>query len=88
MIYRITTGTLFQVLGEESVLLNLKAEQYYGLDPVGTRMWELLTQNIDIEATIQQLLAEYDTEETTLRSDLRELIEQLVAKGLLEVVPA
>ena len=31
-------------LGEEAAILNLKSSVYYGMNPVGARVWELLTQ--------------------------------------------
>ncbi len=33
---------LVRALDRESVLLNLETERYFGLDEVGTRMWQLL----------------------------------------------
>ena len=34
---------IFQTVGDEAVLLNLKTSLYLGLNPVGTRMWMTLT---------------------------------------------
>ncbi|MGH9865973.1 MAG: PqqD family protein, partial [Candidatus Acidiferrales bacterium] len=31
-------------LGEEAAILNMKNSVYYGLDPVGARIWRLLQQ--------------------------------------------
>ena len=36
---------LFQELQGEAVLLNLKSGVYFGLDPVGTRIWELFAKH-------------------------------------------
>ena len=43
----ISPEALFQELDGETVLLNLQSERYYGLDDVGTRMWQLLAENGD-----------------------------------------
>jgi hypothetical protein len=75
---------LLQQVGEESVLLNLEKECYFGLDPVGTRMWEALTKANTVEAACQELLSAYDVDEQRLRQDLEKLIESLVKNGLLE----
>jgi hypothetical protein len=75
---------LLQQVGEESVLLNLEKECYFGLDPVGTRMWEALTKADTVEAACQQLLSVYDVDEQRLRQDLEKLLEQLVENGLVE----
>ena len=42
---RVTPDVLFRVMGEEAVLVNLTTERYLGLDPVGTRMWSVLTRS-------------------------------------------
>jgi len=75
---------LVNVIDGESVLLNLKSESYFGLDEVGTRMWQVLTDSGSIQAAYETLLAEYEVEPEKLRQDLERLIEQLVAHGLLE----
>jgi len=81
----IPVDVLVRELDGESVLLNLDSECYYGLDEVGTRMWQVLTTSPSIAAAYDDLLAEYDVDAETLRSDMGELIGQLVAHGLLVV---
>jgi hypothetical protein len=73
-----------QRVGEESVLLDLRTESYFGLDPVGTRMWETLTNADTVEAAYQELLANYEVDAQRLRQDLEGLMENLLEKGLLE----
>ncbi|MBK9316707.1 MAG: PqqD family protein [Acidobacteria bacterium] len=77
--------TLINVIEGESVLLNLNNESYYGLDEVGTRMWELLTTSESIQAAYDQLLDEYEVEAETLRRDMQNLISKLFDQGLLEI---
>jgi hypothetical protein len=73
-----------EVVGE-AVLLNLKSERYFGLDDIGTCMWRSLTTAPCIQATYEQLLSEYDVDADQLRRDLNDLVENLVAHGLVEV---
>ena len=80
-----TQDTLINVIEDESVLLNLKSESYFGLDQIGTRMWNLLTSSDSIQAAYEALLDEYDVAADTLRQDMRDLIERLIANGLVEV---
>lgn len=79
---------LVRLLDQESVLLNLETEQYFGLDETGTRMWQLLTTSPSIDTAYQELLAEYDVQPETLRENLTELLGHLVEHGLLQVLPA
>jgi hypothetical protein len=75
---------LINVIDGESVLLNLKSECYFGLDDVGTRMWQVLTDSASIGTAYETLLAEYEVEPEKLRQDLDALIEELVGHGLVE----
>ncbi|HVB97764.1 MAG TPA: PqqD family protein [Candidatus Dormibacteraeota bacterium] len=75
---------LLQQVGEESVLLDLKTETYFGLDSVGTRMWEALTKAATVDAAYREVLATYEVDPTRLRQDMEALIEKLIEKGLLE----
>jgi len=81
----VTQDTLINFIEEESVILNLKSESYFGLDQVGTRMWTLLTTSDSIQSAYERLLDEYDVSADKLRADLSELIDKLLARGLLEV---
>ncbi len=81
----ISPDALFQELEGEAVLLNLQSERYYGLDDVGTRMWQLLAVNGDVAAAYAQLLQEYDVEAAQLEADLAALIDRLAEAGLLTI---
>jgi Coenzyme PQQ synthesis protein D (PqqD) len=79
---------LIRHLNGESVLLNLETEKYFGLDGTGTRMWEIATRALSVEAAYEKLSEEFDVEPEVLRNHLAELLGQLVENGLLKVMPA
>jgi hypothetical protein len=72
-------------LGEESAILNLKNSVYYGLDPVGARVWTLLREAKSVSALRDTLLDEYDVEAERCERDLLELLEKMRGEGLIEV---
>jgi hypothetical protein len=76
---------LVRQLERETVLLNLDTERYFGLDEVGTRMWFRLTDSDSIEMAYEKLLSECEVDGVVLRQNLAELLDQLVANGLLDV---
>jgi hypothetical protein len=82
---RVPEDVIHRDLDGEAVILNLKSGIYFGLDPVGTRMWTLISDLREPAKVLEALLSEYDVEEDRLRSDLDHLIEQLVSHGLLEL---
>tara|TARA_B110000902_G_C14200097_1_gene547407 strand:+ start:491 stop:748 length:258 start_codon:yes stop_codon:yes gene_type:complete len=75
---------LFQKLGKEAVILHLDSEEYFGLDEIGTRIWEVLKQEGSTEKALSILLKEYNVEEEILRADIEELIEQLRKEKILK----
>ncbi|WP_254565614.1 PqqD family protein [Oscillatoria sp. HE19RPO] len=74
-----------QDLAGESVLLDLQTEQYFGLDDVGTRIWQTLTAKDSIQSAIAALREEYDVEPEQLRQDVENLIQELLANELVEI---
>ena len=79
------SDVLISQVGGESVILNTNSEQYFGLDEVGTSMWQALTSADSIQDAFERLLTEYEVEPGRLRKDLSVLVEKLVENGLLEV---
>jgi hypothetical protein len=75
---------LFQQVDGESVLLNLASESYFGLDPVGTRVWLLLGEDSSLQRAFDALRAEYEVEPDRLEGDLLALAQSLVDAGLLQ----
>ena len=80
---RISTDVVCRILGGEAVMLNLATGVYFGLDDVGTRMWQLMNEHGSTERTAAALLAEYDVDEDELRRDLENLTRQLAENGIL-----
>ena len=84
---QIPDDVLISNLQDESVILNLDSERYYGLGDVGTRILTLLSSSASIEAAYQSLVEEYDVDPEALRHDLFALIEKLAAQGLIHISP-
>jgi hypothetical protein len=77
--------TAWQVVEGRVVMLELDREHYYRLDAVGSRMWELLCEHGDIEATHRRILEEYDVDADRLWDDLDGLLSQCVDAGLISI---
>jgi hypothetical protein len=81
----ISPEVLFQEVGGEAVLLDLASETYFGLDDVGTRIWQLLQEHGELMAIRDRMLEEYDVEAARLEEDLLNHIEQLAEAGLVTI---
>jgi hypothetical protein len=67
------------------VLLDLASESYFGLDEVGTRVWQLLNEGQGQSAMIDTLFDEYEVEREALERDISELLDRLSGAGLIEI---
>lgn len=72
-------------LGDESAILNLKNSVYYGMNPVGARVWNLVQQPKSVSQLRDALLDEYEVEATQCERDLLDLLEQMRVEGLIEI---
>ncbi|MEN3340510.1 MAG: hypothetical protein V7647_4186 [Acidobacteriota bacterium] len=72
-------------LADEAAIVNLKNGVYYGLDPVGTRIWSVLREPITFAEIRNALLTDFDVEPQALESDIRDFLGQLAEQGLIEI---
>ena len=79
----ISSEVLTQELDGETVILDLKSESYFGLDKVGTRIWQLLQEQEDIQTITATMLNEYDVGEEQLEKDIQNLLTQLNKAGIV-----
>lgn len=79
----LSPDVISQEVSGETVLLDLQSENYFGLDEVGTRIWQLIKETSDLEAIYHTLLAEYEVSEERLQGDLKALLAEISSLGLV-----
>lgn len=82
-IIRVSPQVISQELSGETVILDLQSECYFGLDAVGTRIWQLIRDGANLRTIHDTLLDEYEVEAAQLRRDLQALIEDARQRGLI-----
>lgn len=70
---------------DEVAILGLDQGVYYGLNPTGARIWELVRTPIKVSEIHRVIVEEYDIDEETARKDLLEVLTQLREAALVEV---
>lgn len=81
---RIPDTVLFQELAGETVLLNLETGTYFGLDPMGTRIWRLLQARRALKTVHDALLDEYEIDAQQLEADLLRFVRDLARHDLID----
>ncbi|WP_020599408.1 PqqD family protein [Spirosoma panaciterrae] len=85
--YRLTQNQISSELAGETVILNHAAGMYYGLNEVGTFVWELLKQSpMSFEELKEQVMTNFEVDESTCTDDLQQLLNDLVHEKLVETV--
>ena len=72
-------------LDGETVMLNLDTGIYFGLDPVGTVIWQHVRETGRLRDIRDALIAEFDVTADVATQDLLRLAEQFVSRGLATV---
>jgi hypothetical protein len=82
---RVSPDTLSRDLNGEGILLQLETGQYFGLNTIGQRMWQLMIEHGDLSVVESMLLAEFAVEPALLAADLERFTNQLVEKKLVVI---
>lgn len=69
----------------EIVMMSIDNGEYYGLDEVGSRIWELMEKPVSIHNLVEQLMAEFDVDYDDCLRDTQEFLEDLFDKDLVLV---
>ena len=67
----------------EKIMLNMDKGEYYGMDKIASRIWELLNEEIEIEKLIQKLLEEFEIDYETCKNDVLEFLDGMLKKNLI-----
>ena len=72
-------------LAGEAAILSLENSVYYGLDPLGARIWNLIREPTPVSAVRDAIVQEYDVEAERCERDVIELLHRLAAEGLIDI---
>ena len=81
----IPDGVLSRDLQGEMVVLDLKTGVYFGLDPVGTRIWHLVQEHQSLQKVLDSMVEEYEVGEAQCTQDLLSFVAKMLERGLVEV---
>ena len=72
-------------VGDETVILDLGSGTYFGLDPVGARIWQLIGEGKTLGEICDTMLDEYDVTRESLEHDVMELVARLLEQKLVSI---
>lgn len=80
----IKPSVMARQLGEETVILDLESGTYFGLDPVGARIWQLMKEGKSLAEICDVMLDEYEVSREELERDASALAQDLAGRNLID----
>lgn len=81
--FKIYAHIMAKEIDGECMLLDVANGIYFGLNRLGLRIWQLLTEEKSSDEICIILLNEFDVPRETLENDVSELLQDLLKNGLI-----
>jgi hypothetical protein len=78
-------GLLATDMDGQWVMMSVENGRYYNLNPVGSRIWDLIEKPLAVGDLVRALLAEYKVEEEQCRTSVSAFLAEMIQKGLVTV---
>ncbi|MCW8878896.1 MAG: PqqD family peptide modification chaperone [Kangiellaceae bacterium] len=65
------------IIDGETVMMDIESGNYFGLDLVATRIWQIIEKPLTIQDICSQLLTEYDVSEEQCRQDVIDFVSEM-----------
>jgi len=72
-------------MDEETVMMSVELGEYYGVNPVGSRIWKLLDKPVLVSEICRTLQAEYDVQPGQCQTEVMEFVSKLLEKKLIVI---
>jgi hypothetical protein len=82
--FTVPSGVIARQLSGEAVILDVESGTYFGLNAVGTRIWELIEAGKTLDQVCSKLLDEFEVAPEQLEGDVSALAGELQQRRLIE----
>jgi len=77
---------IFSDMDDETVMMSMEKGEYYGINPVGRRIWELLETPVKVAGICETLSDEYNVSPEQCRKEVLVFLAQLSEKDIIKVM--
>ncbi|RPA66619.1 PqqD family protein [Cyclobacteriaceae bacterium YHN15] len=71
-------------LHDETVMMDIEQGKYFSLNPVATRIWDLLEKESSLEELVEELLSEFEVDEAQCRKDVSDYLQEMEKLRLIK----
>ena len=72
-------------LDGEKVMMNLDKGQYFMMNEVGSRIWEIINEPMNVKGIVDALRSEYEVDEETCKDTVIEFLGRLNNADLISI---
>ena len=72
-------------LDGEKVMMNLDKGEYFMMNEVGSRIWEIISEPVNVRRIIDTLCSEYEVDEETCKDTVVEFLGRLNNADLISI---
>ena len=73
-------------IGGEAVMMSIEKGAYFGLNPIATRIWDLIDQPKSIAELIAVISEEYEVSDEQCAADVQEFVADMITRGIAQQV--
>ena len=84
--YLRNSKTISGRLHDELVMMDLDKGKYFSLNPVATRIWDMLEKALPMDTICGVLMDEYEVDAVQCREEVTQHLEEMVRFGLVIAV--
>lgn len=85
--WRVSNEVLSGKIDDEFILMSIEADSYFGIDLVGSQIWEILSkQAATINDLVKILVEDYEVDDETCKKGVEIFINELYEKKLIIAV--
>lgn len=72
-------------IGGEAIMMSIEKGAYFGLNPVATRIWDLIEQPKNVAELIQTITDEYEVSAEQAADDVQGFVADMIERGIAQL---
>jgi hypothetical protein len=72
-------------MDQETVMMHPESGKYFSLNPVATRVWEMLEIPLSLAEIVEILLSEFEVSYEQCQKETKEFLQTLIEKDIIEI---
>jgi hypothetical protein len=85
MKYKLNPHLAYRKIGEFLYVVDSKTSMLYKFNETAEIVFECIKKCLDVDKIVEKIVSEYEVEESVARSDVEEIIKEMLEKNIIEI---